>query len=415
MLLQGLLGLIVIIGTAWLMSEDRRAIPWRPVLGGLVLQFALATLLLKAPLFYAVFSQLHDILLSLIEATRAGTSFVFGFLGGGPFPFEATHPSASFVLAFQALPLILVMSALSALLFYWRILPLVVRGFALLLQKTLGISGATGLSAAANVLLGMVEAPLLVRPYLERLTRGELFMLMSCGMATIAGTVMVLYASILVEVIPGAMGHLLSASVISAPGAIVIAALMVPPGTEDPNGNPVTIELPASSSMDAITLGTLQGINLVLNVAAMLIVLIALVSLANQSLALLPPIGDAPITLQRILGWAMAPLAWLLGIPWLEAATAGSLMGTKLVLNELIAYIELAQLSQEALSDRSRLIMVYAMCGFANLGSLGILIGGLGSMIPARRKEIVSLGLKAVLAGTLATGLTALIVGLYHL
>lgn len=415
MLVQGLLGLIVIIGIAWLMSEDRRAIPWRPVLGGLALQFALATLLLKAPLFYAVFAQLHDILLSLVEATRAGTSFVFGFLGGGPFPFEVTHPSASFVLAFQALPLILVMSALSALLFYWRILPLVVRGFALLLQKTLGISGATGLGAAANVLLGMVEAPLLVRPYLERLTRGELFMLMSCGMATIAGTVMVLYASILVEVIPGAMGHLLSASVISAPGAIVIAALMVPPGADNANGNLVTIELPANSSMDAITLGTLQGIKLVLNVAAMLIVLIALVSLANQSLALLPPIGDAPITLQRMLGWAMAPLTWLLGIPWVEAATAGSLMGTKLVLNELIAYIELAQLSQEALSDRSRLIMVYAMCGFANLGSLGILIGGLGSMIPSRRKEIVSLGLKAVLAGTLATGLTALIVGLYHL
>jgi CNT family concentrative nucleoside transporter len=351
--------------------------------------------------------------MSLIQATRAGTSFVFGFLGGGSLPFEEIHPGTSFVLAFEALPLVLVMSALSALLFYWRVLPLLVNGFSLVLQKILGIGGAVGIGAAANVFLGMVEAPLLVRPYLRNLTRGELFILMSCGMATIAGTVMVLYASILVDVVPDAMGHLLSASVINAPGAILIGALMVPPQGEPAQGRLVSAAQSASNSMDALTHGTLQGIQLVLNVAAMLIVLIALVSLANQALALLPPVGDSPITLQRLLGLAMAPLVWLMGIPWSEAPSAGALMGTKIVLNELIAYLELAQLSEDVLSPQSRLIMIYAMCGFANLGSLGILIGGLGTMIPDRRKEIVQMGFKSILAGTLATCLTAVIVGLY--
>ncbi len=414
MILQGLLGFAVIVGIAWVMSEDRRAIPWRCVLAGLALQLTLAALLLHVALLRVVFAQLNDILMSVIEATRAGTAFVFGFLGGGALPFEETSPNASFVLAFEVLPLVLVMSALSALLFYWRVLPFIVSGLSALLQKTLGIGGAVGLGAAANVFVGMVEAPVLVRPYLKDLTRGELFMLMSCGMATVAGTVMVLYASILTDVVPDAMGHLLCASVINAPGAILIGALLVPSGGSNTQGQLDAEKQRASSSMDAITDGTLQGIQLLLNVVAMLIVLIALVSLANQILALLPPVGDAPITLQRLAGLAMAPLAWLMGIPWAEAPIAGSLLGTKIILNELIAYIDLSHLPEDALSPRSRLIMTYAMCGFANLGSLGILIGGLGTMAPDRRREIVHLGPKSILAGTLATCLTAVIVGLYH-
>lgn len=411
--MQGLLGFIAILSIAWVLSEDRRAIAWRPVFGGLALQLFLAALLLNVALFRALFAQLNDILLSLVQATRAGTRFVFGFLGGGPLPFEETYPGASYVLAFEALPLVLVMSALSALLFYWRVLPFVVNGFSALLQKSLGIGGVVGIGAAANVFVGMVEAPLLVRPYLKNLTRGELFILMTCGMATIAGTVMVLYARILVDAMPDVLGHLLSASVMNALGAILIGALMIPTRGEVTPGRLGAAEQPARSSMDAITQGTLQGIQLVLNVIAMLIVLIALVSLANQALALLPPVGDAPVTLQRILGLIMAPFVWLLGIPWAEAPSAGALMGTKIVLNELVAYLELARQSADTLSPQSRLIMIYALCGFANLGSLGILIGGLGTMVPERRREIVQLGFKSIVAGTLASCLTAVIVGLY--
>jgi concentrative nucleoside transporter, CNT family len=310
------------------------------------------------------------------------------------------------------LPLVLVVSALSALLFYWRVLPWVVKGFSLLLQKTMGVGGAVGLSSAANVFVGMVEAPLVVKPYLRDMSRGELFVLMTCGMATIAGTVMALYASILSPVVPDALGHILVASIISTPAAIAVSALMVP--LDRQTGGALDIPQSASSSMDAVTRGTVDGVNLLVNIVAMLVVLVALVSLANQIVGLLPEVAGAPLSLQRVLGWLMAPLVWIMGIPWSEATTAGALMGTKTVLNELIAYIDLAKLPQGALEPRSRLVMTYALCGFANFGSLGIMIGGLATMAPERRSEIVALGSRTIVSGTLATCIAGAVVGVLY-
>jgi len=406
-----LLGLCVLLVVTWAVSEQRSAVRLRVVALGLVMQLTLALLLIKLPAVQAVFLGLNRLVLALQSATEAGTTFVFGYLGGGEAPFETTYPANSFVLAFRALPLLLIVSALSSLLFYWRILPRVIGAIGRLLSKWMGIGGALGLGAAANIFIGMTEAPLLIKPYLRQMTRGELFALMSCGMATVAGTVMFLYASILGEVIPGAMGHILTASVLSAPAALLIAHMLVP-DPEPATGTDADPTSPASSSMDAISRGTLDGIQLLINIVAMLVVLVALVSLANQLLGWLPSIGGEPLTLQRMLGWVMAPVVWLIGIPWAEAQTAGSLMGVKTVLNELLAYIDLAKLPDEALSPRSRLIMTYALCGFANFGSLGIMIGGLGALAPERRGEVVALGIKSILAGTLATLMTGAVVGL---
>lgn len=410
--IHGLLGFFLLHAVAWTLSEDRRKVAWRPVIGGMLLAMGLGLVLFKAPFVRDVFLALSDALNALEKATRDGTALVFGFLGGGPLPFAETYPGASFVLAFRALPLVLVVSALSALLFYWRVLPWIVRGFSLLLQKTMGVGGAIGLSSAANVFVGMVEAPLLVKPYLGSMNRGELFILMSCGMATVAGTVMALYASILSNTIPGALGHILIASIISTPAAIAVSVLMVPPGAPATEGR--LVSQTATSSMDAVTRGTVDGVQLLINIVAMLVVLVALVSLANQILGLLPDVAGAPVTLQRVLGIAMAPLVWIMGIPWQEATTAGALMGTKTVLNELLAYIDLARLPAGALSERSRLMMTYALCGFANFGSLGIMIGGLATMAPERRDEIVSLGGKTIVSGTLATCIAGSVVGMLY-
>ena len=416
--LQSGLGLIALVVLAYVLSEDRSAVPFRDhvkvAAAGLAVQLALAVLLLKLPGSQFVFHQLTDLVHALQAASESGTGFVFGYLGGGPLPFEESQPGASFVLAFRALPLILVVSALSALLFYWRVLPLVVRAVAWLLQKSLGVGGGVGLGAAANVFVGMVEAPLLIRPFLARLSRGELFAVMTCGMATIAGTVLALYAAILGPVLPDALGHLLIASILSAPAAITVARLMVPdPAPPTPAAlDAAACRAGASSAMDAVTRGTLDGVKLLINVTAMLIVLVALVHLCNQLLGLLPEVAGTQLTLQRAFGWAFAPLAWLMGLPWDQALTGGQLIGTKTVLNELIAYLDLAALPEGALSPRSRLILIYAMCGFANFGSLGIMIGGLATLVPERRGEVVDLGLKALAAGTLATCMTGAVVGL---
>ena len=412
MVWQGVLGVFTLTALAWGLSEDRRRAPWKTVAAGLGLQFALALLLLKVPFSKQVFVWLNQAVLALQDAMQAGTSVVFGYLGGGQAPFAETFPGASFILAFQALPMILVISALSALLFYWKVLPVAVRAAAWVLERAFGIGGAVGVSAAANVFVGMVEAPLLVRPYLLALNRGELFMVMTCGMATVAGTVMVLYAAILAPVMPDAMGHVLTASLISAPAAIMVARLMVPGDAPSAGGAPITLPPPPGSAMDAITRGTMDGVTLLINVSAMLIVLVALVSLFNMVLGLLPELGGAPVTLERLLGYVMAPVVWLMGVPWSEAPTAGALMGTKTVLNELLAYLQMAKLPADALSPHTRLIMIYALCGFANFGSLGIMIGGLGTMVPERRGDIVALGLKSIVAGTIATCLTGAVAGI---
>jgi len=394
--LAGMAGLLAI---AWAVSENRRAIPWRAVAAGLVLVLLLALVCLKIPLVKGAFLKLNDALLLLERATQAGTSLVFGYLGGGTAPFTVSDPMSNCVLAFRALPIVLVISALSALLFYWRVLPAIVRGLSFLLEKTMRVGGVVGLAAAANVFVGMVEAPLLVRPYLARISRGELFAIMAGGMASIAGTVLFLYGSILGRTQPDAVAHLLIASILSAPAALVIAFLMVPP--QMTSREILSIKSEASGSMDALTRGTLEGAQLLLNIVAMLVVFVALVALVNLVIA--------PYTLQGALGWLLAPLAWLAGIPWSEARAAGALLGTKTVINELVAYLDLARL--ENFSERSRVLMTYALCGFANLGSLGIMIGGLGTMSPERRGEVVDLGIRSIIAGTLATCLTAATVG----
>jgi CNT family concentrative nucleoside transporter len=410
--LQSLLGVVALVAFSWVISENRRAPVVRPIVSGMAVTFVLALGLLKVPVFRQAFQSLNDAVLALQEATRIGTTFVFGYLGGGPLPFTESYPGASFVLALQALPIVLVTSALSAVLFHWRILPLIVAAFAWLLRRTLGVGGAVGVSAAANIFVGQIEAPLFIRPYLANLTRSEMFIVMTGGMASIAGTVMALYAAFLARVVPDALGHILIASIISCPAAIMVSQLMVP---EDEgritDSTVMTMLYPDRSTVDAITRGTLDGAALLINIVAMLIVLVALVALVNMILGLFPDVAGAPITLERTLGWVMAPVVWLIGIPWSEASTAGALMGTKTVLNELLAYLQMKGLPDGALSERSRMIMVYAMCGFANFGSLGIMIGGLSSMVPDRRTEIVQLGLKSIVSGTIATLLCGAIVG----
>ncbi|MCG8356074.1 MAG: nucleoside:proton symporter [Kiloniellales bacterium] len=378
---------------------------------GLAVQIALALLLLKLPFSGLLFQWLGGAVSALQQASEAGTGFVFGYLGGAPLPFEESVPGSSFVLAFRALPLVLLVSALTSLLFYWRVLPIVVGAFSWALGKTLGVGGAVGLGAAANIFVGMIEAPLFVRPYLKDLNRSELFTVMTCGMATIAGTVMVLYATMISGVLPDAAGHLLAASIISAPAAITVARLMVP-ADEAVTEAVMFMPDPPTSAMDAIARGAIDGVQLLIYIVALLVVLVGLVHLANMILGLFPDVGGLPLSLERIASWLFAPIAWLMGLPWSEALTAGRLLGIKTVLNELLAYAELASLPPEALSERSRKIMTYALCGFANFGSLGIMIGGMTALAPERRAEIVGLGLKSILAGTLATCMTGAVVGL---
>jgi CNT family concentrative nucleoside transporter len=410
--LQSAFGVFALLGIAWAISENRRAVSLKQATIGLAATIITALVLIKLPFVAHAFSGINDAVNAISTASRAGTAFVFGYLGGGALPFDLKTPGADFILAFQALPVVLVMSVLTTLLFYWRILPPIVRGMAWLLERTLRIGGAVGLSTAANIFLGMVEAPLFIRPYLAQLTRSELFLVMTGGMAGIAGTVLVLYATLLAPLIPDAAAHFVIASVLGAPAAILVSLIMVPEtGGKRTGGNLNDPDLHASSTMDAIVKGTTAGLELLLNIIAMLIALVALVYLANAVLGLLPNVGGAAISLQRMLGTAMAPVCWLMGVPWSQAVAAGSLMGIKTVLNELIAYVELAKLGPDALDPRSRLIMLYAMCGFANFGSLGIMIGGLGTMAPERRGEINALGLKSIVSGTLVTCLMGAIVG----
>ena len=412
--LQSALGVIAIIGLAFATSENRGAVNWPQAGIGLGVTVALALVMLKVPKAEVAFAAINDGVNAIATATRAGTAFVFGYVGGGPLPFEVKEPTATFILGFQALPVVLVMSVLSSLLFYWRIMPPIVRGFSWALERTLDVGGAVGLSTAANIFVGQVEAPLFIRPYLVKLSRGEMFVVMTGGMAGIAGTVFVLYATILANAIPNAAGHIVVCSVLGAPAAILISLIMVPDTKRAHIGGVLAdleVEQVATSTMDAVVKGTGAGLELLLNIVAMLIVFIALVYLANSILGLLPDFLGAPLTLQRVLGWIMAPVCWLMGVPWSQAVTAGGLMGIKTILNELVAYLQLAALPAGTLDPRSRLIMLYAMCGFANFGSLGIMIAGLATMCPERRDDVVSLGLKSIVSGTLTTCLLGAIVG----
>jgi CNT family concentrative nucleoside transporter len=410
--LRPLAGIAVLFALAWGLSENRRRVRWRPVLGGIALQWAIAVALLWVPPMRHAMLAVNAGAQALSHATDAGTRFVFGYLAGPPYPFVETVPGGAFVLAFQALPLVLTISALATLMFHWGVLQVVMRGFAWLLRRTLGVGGALALGAAVHVFVGMVEAPLLIRPWLVRMQRGELFAVMTCGMAGIAGTVMVIYGSILGPVIPDALGNILSAAVISTPAAIAVAALMIPfdAGAEDEAR--LVLPDPPADWLDAVVKGTAQGIPILASIIAVLLVTIALVTLVNMALGLVPPLAGAPVTLERIFALPFRPVVWLIGIPWGECGAAAGLMATKTALNEFVAYLHLAALPPGVLAPRSRMILTYAMCGFANFGSVGIMVGGIAAMVPGRRTEVAKLGLRSLLSGTIATCTSGAVVGL---
>lgn len=411
--LQGLLGVVVFIGLAWLISENRKNVSWRIVAVGLSIQLFLAALLMNVPIVHALLELMAQGVGLVQDATLKGTSLVFGYIGGGALPYEETGTGSSFIFGLQSLPVVLMVGALSALLWYWKVLVVIVKGAAFFVKKTFNVSGAVGISAVANVFMGMVEAPLLVKPYIPKLTRSELFVVMVGGLSTIAGSTMVLLGTILESIIPNAFSHLLVGSVINAPGAIMIAKTMVPggKGLED---KPIDLNSPYHSALDALTRGTSDAVKLLANVIGMLIVFVALIALVNSLIAIVPVDGD-PLTLQEILGWFLAPVAWLMGIPWVDAKLAGSLLGTKVIVNELVAYIDMAAFTEGAISSRAQFIMTYALCSFSNFGSLAIMIGGLTTMAPERGAEIVGLGLKCVFAAFITTCLTATLIGIVAL
>ena len=410
--MRAVLGIFLLLLLAWALGERRSGdkalpIPWRTVATGLALQVLLALLLLRFPLASEALLLLNRAALALEEATDQGTAFVFGYLGGGPLPFAETASGTSFILAFKVLPLVLVISALSGLLYYWGVLQAVTGAFAWVLRRSMGISGALALGAAVHIYVGMIEAPLLIRPYLARMQRGELFAVMSCGMAGVAGTVMVVYATMLGPVVPNALGTILIASVISTPAALAAAALMVPFAPSEDRAE-ISVGEESVGTFDALIKGTRDGIGPLVGIVTVLLVTVALVALVNTALGRLP--GN--VALQGLFAFLFRPVMWLIGVPWDESAQAAALMGTKTALNEFVGYRELAQLPEGALGPHSRLIVIYALCGFANFGSLGILVGGLGAMIPERRREITDLGLRSIVSGTIATCTSGAVAGL---
>ncbi len=410
--LQSALGICVIVALAWLLSERKRNFPWRLVFAGLALQIALATIFLQIPFMRDGLLSLNAVVEAIQFATKAGTGFVFGFIGGGPdVPFTVTNPSGMGNFAFQILPSLMVIGALSALAWHWRILPMIVAGMSFLLRRTLGIGGAVGVSCGANVFLGTIESPLLIKPYLERLTRSELFIVFTCGMANAAGTILVFYSIILTPVVgEAALGHIIIASLISLPASIVIAMVMIPGKETTPADAGLGVEY--HGTMDAVARGTADGLSMFLQIIAMLVVVIALVALANYMLGGFGDVWGAPLTFERMAGWIFAPIAWCLGIPWGEAVDAGQLLGIKFIVNEVVAYLQQAALPADTLSARTDLIMLYALCGFANFSSVGITIAGVTVLAPGRRKEIVQLAQRSLLSGTLASLLVGATIGL---
>jgi CNT family concentrative nucleoside transporter len=410
---QGLLGLCAFFFITWVLSENRPKVNFKEVLVGLVVQIILAIIITKFEFVRLIFVWLGAGVMALKDATVEGTSFVFGYLGGGNPPYPVKEGASTFIFAFQALPMVVVISAISMLLFHWRILPLIVNFFSRAFQKTLGIGGALGVCSAAKIFLGQTEAPLLIRPYLAKLSRSELFTVMTLGMATTSVSVMGLYALILEGVIPDPISHILTASVINIPAAIVISRILIPHGELETPGN-LVIPYKFSSSMDALMQGTTEGTRLYVNILAIVIVFLAVVALINSILYFLPDINGEPASLQLLLGYLLAPLAWLLGVPWGEIIPAGTLLGKKTILNEIVAFVGMSALPIGILSLKSKIILTYALAGFGSLCSIGIQIGGIGTMVPERKDEIMSLGLKALVAGTFASCLSATIIGLLY-
>ena len=410
-LLQGLAALAVLLTIAFALSEDRRAIPLRVVIGGVALQIVLALLFIKFPPAVAAIVKLTHGVEALQRATDAGTALVFGFLGGAPLPYAETKQGASYILAFRAFPMVLTISALATLMFYLGLMQKIVAAFAFLLRRALGVGGPLGVGAATHIFVGMVEAPLIVRPYLTTMSRGELFALMSCGMAGIAGTVMAIYGAILSNAVPGALPNIISAAIISTPAALALSALMIP-FTPDESSTGIKIADPPANAFEAIVRGTMDGVKIFAGIVALMIVLVALVHLADAALSLLPDVSGKPVSIRAGFALLFRPLVWLIGVPWPESEAAAMLMATKTALNEFVAYLDLAALPEGALSPHSKLIMTYALCGFANFGSLGIMIGGMTTMAPERRHDIVTLAPRSLISGTLATLMSGAVVGM---
>lgn len=411
--LQGLIGIAVILLMAWGFSEQRRAFPgWRWVGGALLLQILIALVIVRVPFVWDVIMLANYAVMAIEKATLVGSSYMFGYTGGGDLPFVLKKgASPPLIIAFQILPLVIVFSALSALLWHWKILSIIVRGLSWAMQKTMGVSGVVGLSAGANIFLGVVEAPLVVRAYFEKMSRSELFMVMVLAMSTISGAILILYAQTLSKTVPDAVGHMISASLIVLPASILIAGLMVP-GAGDTQMDPDDTSLKYESSIDAVITGTMDGVQLFLAVIGIIIVVFALVALVDQMLTVLPLVDGTALTLRRMFGWLFAPLMWAIGVPWDEAGTAGGLMGTKAILNEYVAYLDMVALADGTLGPRSKLIVTYALCGFANLASIGLLVSTIGTLCPARRTEAASLGMKSWVAGNLASAMTGAMIGL---
>ena len=412
--LQIIIGALALISLGVIFSDNIKKINLKYLFNAIALQFLLAILLIKVPLITSFFESLSQGVLALKAATEQGTGFVFGYLAdGAPKPFEVVNPASANIFIFSGLMLIIVVSALAAILWHWRVLPIVIKAISTLFKKPLNIGGPVGLSATANIIFGQVEAPLLIKPYLKKMTRHELLTLMIVGMSTISGGVMVVYTTMLADLYGiSLIGHFLTASIISVPAAIMYANIMMPSNQKTEDQNEIKESSLYKSTLDALTRGTQDGLNITLSIAALLLVLIALVTLVNFALTGLPLIGGEVISLERMAGWIFSPIAWCMGIPWSEAQLGGSLLGVKTILNEFVAYVNLAGIDASDLSEKSRLIMLYALCGFANLSSVGILLSGISAMVPERKDDLISVSGKALVGATLASCFTGLVVGI---
>ena len=413
---QGLIGLTLILLFAWAISENRQDRPsWKWIGGALLLQLTIALVIVRVPFVWEIIGLANQGVMAIEKATLVGSSYMFGYAGGAELPFvlkEGAQPPL--IIAFQILPLVIVFSALSALLWHWGVLAWIVRGLSWALRKTMGVSGVVGLGGGANIFLGVVESPLVLRAYFEKMSRGELFMVMVLPMATISGAILILYASTLSQAVPNAVGHMISASLISLPAAILVARLMVP-GNGETEASEEQPGLKYDGSIDALVRGTMEGVQVFLAVIGIILVVFALVALADQILTILPYVDGQAVTIKRAFGWLFAPLMWTLGVPWDQTPAAGALMGTKTILNEYVAYLDLAAIPEGTFDPRSQLIVVYALCGFANLASVGLLVSTIGTLAPSRRAEVAGLGVKSWIAGNCATAMTGAVIGLVTL
>ncbi|MBT3674710.1 MAG: Na+-dependent nucleoside transporter [Proteobacteria bacterium] len=415
-MLQIIIGFIGMVCIAIPFSQNRSSINYRHIVAAIFLQIILAFALLKIPFIVQIFAYLSEGVTALQSATQEGAEFVFGYLSNtSSSPFENSGTGNSMIFAFQILPLIIVISSLSALLWFWNILPLIIRAISKVFEKLFNIGGPIGLGATANIIMGQVEAPLLVRPYLSKMSEKELLILMTAGMSTVSGSIMIALVSMLAPQFPdlNLIQHLVSASILSIPAAIMYANIMIP-SAEVTNFDGNSVPKVYDSSMDAITRGTRDGLDICLNVGAILIAFIALVSLLNSLLAIFGGwIGISDLSLQLILGYIFFPIVWLMGVPLSETLASAELLGLKTALNEFVAYGALANLEPDVLSERSKLITLYALCGFANFSSVGILVSGISAMAPERKNDLIKVSLKALVGATLASCMTGLVIGIF--